>query len=68
MAAKKKPVETWSLADLDISPDQVGLSASWSVVEHTEARPPRSAGEIVTDEGGNGAKALVDFLAAKRFI
>jgi electron transfer flavoprotein beta subunit len=68
MAAKKKPVETWSLADLDISPDQVGLSASWSVVEQTAARPPRSAGEIVTDEGGNGAKALVDFLAAKRFI
>ena len=68
MAAKKKPVETWSLADLDISPDQVGLSASWTVVEHTAARPPRSAGEIVTDEGGNGAKALVDFLAAQRFI
>jgi electron transfer flavoprotein beta subunit len=37
-------------------------------VERTEARPPRSAGEIVTDDGGNGAKALVDFLAAKRFI
>jgi electron transfer flavoprotein beta subunit len=68
MAAKKKPVETWSLADLGVTPDQVGLSSSWSVVERTEARPPRSAGEIVTDDGGNGAKALVDFLAAKRFI
>jgi electron transfer flavoprotein beta subunit len=68
MAAKKKPVETWSLADLGITPDQVGLSSSWSVVEATEPRPPRSAGEIVPDEGGNGAKALVDFLAAKRFI
>ncbi len=68
MAAKKKPVETWSLADLGISPDQVGLSASWSVVEQTAARPPRNAGEIVTDEGGTGAKALVDFLAAQRFI
>ena len=68
MAAKKKPVETWSLADLGLTPDQVGLSASWSVVERTAARPPRSAGEIVTDEGGNGAKALVDFLAAQRFI
>jgi electron transfer flavoprotein beta subunit len=68
MAAKKKPVETWSLADLGITADQVGLSSSWSVVERTEARPPRTAGEIVTDEGGNGAKALVDFLAGKRFI
>jgi electron transfer flavoprotein beta subunit len=68
MAAKKKPVETWSLADLGVTPDQVGLSSSWSVVERTEPRPPRSAGEIVVDEGGNGAKALVDFLAAKRFL
>ena len=68
MAAKKKPVETWSLADLGVTADQVGLSSSWSVVERTEPRPPRSAGEIVPDEGGNGAKALVDFLAAKRFI
>jgi electron transfer flavoprotein beta subunit len=68
MAAKKKPVETWSLADLGLSPDQVGLSSSWSVVDAAEARPPRTAGEIVADEGGNGAKALVDFLASKRFV
>ena len=68
MAAKKKPVETWSLADLGLSPDQVGLSSSWSVVERADARPPRTAGEIVADEGGNGAKALVDFLASKRFV
>jgi electron transfer flavoprotein beta subunit len=68
MAAKKKPVETWSLADLGVDAAQVGLSASWSQVESTEARPPRSAGEIVTDEDGSGAKALVDFLASKKFI
>jgi electron transfer flavoprotein beta subunit len=68
MAAKKKPVETWSLADLGVDAGQVGLSSSWTAVESTEARPPRSAGEIVTDEGGSGAKALVDFLASKKFI
>jgi electron transfer flavoprotein beta subunit len=68
MAAKKKPVETWSLSDLGIDGSQVGLSASWTAVEGTEARPPRTAGEIVTDEGGSGAKALVDFLASKKFI
>jgi electron transfer flavoprotein beta subunit len=68
MAAKKKPVETWSLADLGLSPDQVGLSSSWSVVEAAEPRPPRTAGEVVADDGGGGAKALVDFLAAKRFV
>jgi electron transfer flavoprotein beta subunit len=68
MAAKKKPMETYSLADLDVDASQVGLAAAWSVVEGTEARPPRTQGEIVTDEGGSGAQALTDFLAAKKFI
>jgi len=68
MAAKKKPVETWSLADLGVDPGQVGLAAAWTSVEATEARPPRSQGEIVTDEDGSGAKALVEFLASKKFI
>jgi electron transfer flavoprotein beta subunit len=68
MAAKKKPLETWSLADLGVQPAQVGLSAAWSVVEGTEARPPRTAGEVVTDEDGSGATALVEFLASKKFI
>jgi electron transfer flavoprotein beta subunit len=37
-------------------------------VETTQARPPRSQGEIVTDEDGSGAKALAEFLASKKFI
>jgi electron transfer flavoprotein beta subunit len=68
MAAKKKPVETWSLSDLGVDAGQVGLDAASTSVEHTEERPPRTAGEIVTDEDGSGAKALVDFLASKKFI
>jgi electron transfer flavoprotein beta subunit len=68
MAAKKKPVETWSLSDLGVDAELVGLSAAWSTVESTEARPPRTQGEVVTDEDGSGAKALVDFLASKKFI
>ena len=68
MAAKKKPVETWSLSDLGVEADAVGLSAAWTTVESTDERPPRTAGEIVTDEGGSGAKALVDFLASKKFV
>ncbi len=68
MAAKKKPLETWSLADLGLEPALVGLSAAWSTVEGTEARPPRTAGEVVTDEDGSGATALVEFLASKKFI
>lgn len=68
MAAKKKPVETYSLADLGVDAGSVGLDASWTKVTETTARPPRTAGEIVTDEDGSGATALVDFLASKKFI
>jgi electron transfer flavoprotein beta subunit len=68
MAAKKKPLETYALSDLGLDAGQVGLSAAWTAVENTEARPPRTAGTIVTDEDGSGAKALTEFLASKKFI
>ncbi|MFF0371635.1 electron transfer flavoprotein subunit beta/FixA family protein [Micromonospora sp. NPDC005087] len=68
MAAKKKPLDTWSLGDLGVDAGQVGLAAAWTAVEETAARPPRTAGEIVKDEDGSGAKALADFLASKKFI
>ena len=32
LAAKKKPVESWTLADLGIEPTSVGLNAAWSKV------------------------------------
>jgi electron transfer flavoprotein beta subunit len=68
MAAKKKQIDTWSLSDLGVDAGQVGLDAASTKVESTEERPPRTAGEIVTDDSGSGAKALVDFLASKKFI
>ncbi len=68
MAAKKKPMETYSLADLGVDAGEVGLSVAWTEVQDTTERPPRSAGEIVTDEDGSGAGALTDFLASKKFI
>jgi electron transfer flavoprotein beta subunit len=68
MAAKKKPQETWSLSDVGLEAGEVGLDAAWTAVEDTEERPPRTQGEIVTDEDGSGAKALVEFLASKKFI
>ena len=68
MAAKKKPLETWSLSDIGVDAGEVGLEQAWTRVEGTEARPPRTAGEIVTDDNGSGAEALVGFLASKKFI
>ena len=68
MAAKKKPLDTWSLGDLGVDAGDVGLSVAWTEVEDTTARPPRTAGEIVKDEDGSGATALTEFLASKKFI
>ena len=67
MAAKKKPVEEWALADLGVDASQVGLDAAWTKVESFTKRPPREQGQIVTDEGDGGTK-LAEFLAAQKFI
>jgi electron transfer flavoprotein beta subunit len=68
MAAKKKPVETWSLADLELTADQVGGSGAWTEVVEVTARPARTAGTIVTDEDGSGAAGLVEFLSTNKFL
>ncbi|MBC7558330.1 MAG: electron transfer flavoprotein subunit beta/FixA family protein [Dermatophilaceae bacterium] len=66
MAAKKKPVETWSLADLGVDAALVGLGAAWTTVESFAKRPPRVKGQIVTDEGEGGTR-LAEFLTAQKF-
>jgi electron transfer flavoprotein beta subunit len=67
MAAKKKPVEQWSLADLDIAADQVGLEAAWTRVDSFAARPPREKGQVVTDDG-TGGHQLAEYLSSHKFI
>lgn len=68
LAAKKKPVQTWSLDDLGLDPAGVGLSAAWTKVLDTTPRPPKEPGRVVADEDGAGATALVQFLAAGKYI
>ena len=67
MAAKKKPVTTFTLADLGVDPAQVGLGGAWTSVVEASKRPPRQAGVVVTDEGDGGVK-LAEFLATSKFI
>ncbi|MGP4111825.1 electron transfer flavoprotein subunit beta/FixA family protein [Streptomyces sp. 4N509B] len=67
MAAKKKPVTTLDLSDLDIEEDEVGLAGAHTAVVSATERPPRTAGEIVTDEG-EGAQKLAAFLAEHKFV
>ncbi|ARF54259.1 electron transfer flavoprotein subunit beta/FixA family protein [Streptomyces gilvosporeus] len=67
MAAKKKPVESLDLEDLEIEADEVGLEGAWTAVDEAAERPARTAGTVVKDEG-EGAKQLAEFLAGQKFI
>ena len=59
MAAKKKPIETWSLADLEVDP--LPADTARSIMLSVDQRPPRESGIIITDEGDAG-RQLADYL------
>ncbi|MFC5338503.1 electron transfer flavoprotein subunit beta/FixA family protein [Leucobacter denitrificans] len=65
MAAKKKPLETLSLADLNVNPDDP--EAARSIMLTVAEKPPREAGIKITDEGDAGEK-LADFLIENRLV
>jgi len=67
MAAKSKPIDVKSLGDLGLDAGEVGLSNAWTQVDSFENAPPRSAGQVVKDEGDGGAK-IAEFLASKKLI
>ena len=63
MAAKKKPFEVLSLADLGIDAD--APDAARSIMIAISEKPPREAGVKITDEGDAGEK-LAAFLVENR--
>jgi len=67
MAAKKKPVETLTIADLGIDAGEVGLGNAWSAVVEASPKPPRQAGQRVEDEGDGGAK-VAEYLVGQKLI
>ena len=67
MAAKKKPVEIFSVTDLGLENAMVGAGAAWSVVADFADRPPKAAGVVVTDDGAGGT-AIADYLTTAKFI
>lgn len=66
MAAKKKPLEVLSLADLGVEAGQE-TSHPRSVMVSATKRPPRQAGPKVTDDG-SAVGQLVDFLASRNAL
>lgn len=69
MAARKAPIEAWSVVDLDLDPETVGSNGSRIKVVETSRVPAKPPAEMVYDDGaGSGAAALVAFLADKDLI
>jgi electron transfer flavoprotein beta subunit len=67
MAAKKKPVETLTVADLGIDTGAVGLASASTAVLEAAPKPPRSAGTRVEDSGDGGAK-VAEYLISQKLI
>jgi electron transfer flavoprotein beta subunit len=67
MAAKKKPVDTLTVADLGLAADEVGLASAWSQVLEASPKPPRQAGQKVADEGDGGTK-VAEYLVSQKLI
>ncbi|MGW1741522.1 electron transfer flavoprotein subunit beta/FixA family protein [Nocardia sp. NPDC001965] len=67
MAAKKKEVQTFTLEDLGIDPSTVGVANAGSTVTASTPKPPRTAGEKITDEGDGGTK-IAQYLVGQKII
>ena len=67
MAAKKKEVTTLTLAEIGVEADEVGVANAGSKVLASTPKPPKTAGEKVTDEGEGGAK-IAEYLVAQKII
>lgn len=61
MAARTKPVTTWTLGDIGVDPVSVGAMAARTTVVDASPRPARENRVVVTDKG-EGGQQLAAFL------
>lgn len=67
MAARSKPVEELTLADLGLDSTQVGVSGSRQEITSVSAAEARQSGEIVPDDG-TGHDRIVAFLEHLKLV
>jgi electron transfer flavoprotein beta subunit len=67
MAAKNKPVDQVTVADLGLSPEEVGAAGARQEVVSVAAAEERKAGEVVVDEG-DAFQRVVAFLEQLKVI
>lgn len=65
MAARTKPIETWSLADLGIAADEVGEAGARTRVLGVGEIPAREQEVFDTDDDGAAGARLAEHLVAK---
>lgn len=65
MAAKKKPIETLTVSDLDVDPDEHGVPRS--IMLKVSERPRRAAGTKIVDEGDAGVQ-IATYLKENRLV
>jgi electron transfer flavoprotein beta subunit len=68
MQARSKPIETWSLADLEIDPSTVGLAAATTKTIESAKPPERGGAAFVRESADVAVTQIVDFLASRRLI
>ncbi|GGI06148.1 electron transfer flavoprotein subunit beta/FixA family protein [Egicoccus halophilus] len=69
MAAKSKPLDVKSAADIGLDTSEVGMANANAVITEFEHRPPKEAGTIVEDDGsGATAAQLADWMQSKKFV
>jgi electron transfer flavoprotein beta subunit len=67
MAAKSKPCDQLTVADLGLDASQVGAAGAREEVSDVSAAEARAAGEIVEDEG-EGFENIVRFLEHLKLV
>ncbi|MGW4354541.1 electron transfer flavoprotein subunit beta/FixA family protein [Nocardia sp. NPDC004582] len=67
MAAKKKEVQTFTLADLGVDPETVGVANSGTQVTGVTPKPARTAGAKIVDEG-EGGNQIATYLVGQKII
>jgi electron transfer flavoprotein beta subunit len=67
MAARTKPVESWSTADVGLDPGVVGTAGARTVTTSAAPRPPRPDVELVVDKG-EGGTALAEYLIRNELV
>jgi electron transfer flavoprotein beta subunit len=69
MGAKKKPLDTHAIGDVDIEADRVGESGSRTTVISLNPPPAKEAGEIIEDEDTNETvEKIVAWLDERKLI